>query len=240
MLTGESLSDYLKCFSDRVNITPQLIPAALPLGQSGDRYLIQAITACVQNPDVIVNYVVPCMRSEDEEHLANGSHLSLFHLYMFLFGAAVPEDIINDIYGKITNVSEITPRRIETQTAKMFFCQNYRFEKKIIETAKGFEYTNYAYEMFDEYENEIGNISRFENEKGIGVTTFAFGLERLVMHQFSVSNIWECPAFSSAIESDIGFATADAQRKHDFIDAHRKAQNPVHTIYQSTLLPLFG
>ncbi|MGI5971300.1 MAG: hypothetical protein ACOX7P_06245 [Oscillospiraceae bacterium] len=237
MLSGNSLSSYLKCFAQQVELEPQLIAARLPLGQAGDRYLAQAIELCVDNPNSIVNYVVPCMRTERPELLSSGSHLSLFYLYMFLFGSNVPEAMINRIYREITSVDQITPKEIAAQSADLFYCQNYRFEKKRIEPAKGFKYTNYAYEMFDERGVEIGNISRFLDEDGIGATTFAFGLERLVMHQFNTSNIWECPAFMAAAGGEKNGIKLDELRKNAFVEAAATQCSPEDCAFGGTLLP---
>lgn len=239
MKTIISFKDYLMSLSERVNIVPQYIAPPLPLGQSGDRYLCQAINLCIKNPKGLINYVIPCIRDEDQVDLEDGSHLSLFYLYVFVFGKDIPEEREDEIFKKITGLAKIKPKEIEKQSVAKFYCQNYRFERKTVEPAKGFQYTNNAYEMFDEYGNEIGNISRFEDEKGVGVTVFAFGLERLFMHQCATSNIWGCPGFSIATKSTNGLVDSDELRKQAFINSHSKGRNPDHIFFSSTLLPLF-
>lgn len=238
MLSGNSLYSYLKCFAQQVEIEPQLIIAKPPIGQAGDRYLAQAIQLCIDNPNSIVNYVVPCMRTERPELLRSGSHLSLFYLYMFLFGKNVPERMVNRIYKGITFVDQITPKEIAGQSVDLFYCQEYRFEKKQIEPAKNFKYTNYAYEMFDARGVEIGNISRFLDSDGIGATTFAFGLERLVMHRFETSDIWSCPAFRIAADGEKNGIVLDELRRNIFIKANSMQYRMDKSKLCSTLLPL--
>ena len=132
----------------------------------------------------------------------------------------------------------ITPKEIAGQSVDLFYCQEYRFEKKQIEPAKNFKYTNYAYEMFDARGVEIGNISRFLDNDGIGATTFAFGLERLVMHQFETSDIWSCPAFRIAADGEKNGIVLDELRRNIFIKANSIQYRMDKSKLCSTLLPL--
>lgn len=221
MDTDRCLEDYLKKYDGKNGFTTEILYPQPPLGQAGDRFLVQALDACIIDQNGFTSYFVPVVRPEREEDICNGSHLSLFYLYMFVFGRAIERGIINHVYQNVTGVSSVTPKEIFERTEPVFFCDNFRFVKKIIEPAKGFAYSNNAYEMFDDHNVEIGNISRFvHHQSGKWATVFAFGFERLIMHEKHSINIWDCPPFRAILEKDpqIGIVGHDTARRNELLD----------------------
>lgn len=91
--------------------------------------------------------------------------------------------------------------------------------------------------MFDAKGVEIGNISRFLDSDGIGATTLAFGLERLVMNRFCTSNIWGYSAFAIAVCGEKRFERLDELRRNTFVKAATAQCNPEEEILGNTLLP---
>lgn len=81
-------------------------------------------------------------------------------------------------------------------------------------------------------------LSRFLDNDGIGATTFAFGLERLVMHQFETSDIWSCPAFRIAADGEKNGIVLDELRRNIFIKANSMQYRMDKSKLCSTLLPL--
>lgn len=235
--------DYLNMFDKKAGFDTKILFPTPPLGQAGDRFLIQAIHACVFDPRAYTSYIVPVVRPEKQEDLMNGSHLSLFYLYMFVFGKDAETEIVNKVYKAITNVTNITVSEILNHTELSFSKGQFSFVKKYIEPAKGFPYSNNAYEMFDEKGVEIGNISKFINEDdGSWTTVFAFGFERLIMHYNNSDCIWHCPPFNSiqtdTHSSELDMLSHDTLRRTEVLSMlnHEKGSNDV-LMYSNTYLP---
>ncbi len=133
-------------------------------------------------------------------------------------------------------IHSTTPKEIERQTEKQFECQSYRFIRKRIGTAKGFEYVNNAYEMFDARNVEIGNISRFVDNNGFGISAFAFGFERLVMNQFNTTNIWDIPPFCYTARECCDNIRRDFLRKQAFFNACLDSIASIPSPWRETLL----
>ncbi|MGI5971301.1 MAG: hypothetical protein ACOX7P_06250 [Oscillospiraceae bacterium] len=217
MLKYSSMEAYIDKVRTDTNLGIQPTKIIPPIGPAADRYLWNAISECCMFSDHIISFTAPCIRRERKENIQLGSHLSLFFLMMIVMGNNVQQFRRDQIYSAITDVTGIGLNEILSNDCKEFYCDNFTFRQKHVASAKNFDCTGYAYEMFDKKEIEICNIARFtmkNSEQSCYV--MAFGIERMLMHLEKQTNVWNTTAFISSSHCQQSLFLCDKQRRLAF------------------------
>lgn len=212
-----SLAEYIDSVRADTNLSIQAARIIPPIGPAADRYLWNAISECCETRNHIVSFTAPCIRRERRENIQRGSHLSLFFLMMIVLGEDVLQSRINQIYAAITGVTEISVGEILSHNCADFRCNQFIFRQKFVPTAKNFDCTGYAYEMFDKKEIEVCNIARFTlNHSVESCYVMAFGVERMIMHLEEQTDVWKTTPFLRSAGYQENRLQCDKNRKLAF------------------------
>jgi hypothetical protein len=136
---------------------------------------------------------------------------------MIVLGEDVLQSRINQIYAAITGVTEISVGEILSHNCADFRCNQFIFRQKFVPTAKNFDCTGYAYEMFDKKEIEVCNIARFTlNHSVESCYVMAFGVERMIMHLEEQTDVWKTTPFLRSAGYQENRLQCDKNRKLAF------------------------